>query len=51
MNAAPVHVVYIVMAITVTYITWEIIHNKLTIIPCRYLLSGMSCVLNIFKTF
>lgn len=35
------------MTITVTHITWEIMHNNLSITPCKYLLSGMSCVCNI----
>lgn len=33
-NDAPVYIVYIVMALTVTFITWEIMYNKLAIIPC-----------------
>lgn len=37
------------MAITVPYISWEIMHNKLFIIPCKYLFGGIACVLNISK--
>lgn len=33
-NDAPVYIVYIVMALTVTFITWGIMHNKLAIKPC-----------------